>query len=210
MKMSLDLTRAQVADMLGDLLQDEKQDWKTTDLWDKPRDRMPKAQSKWAVRGITLVYVQHHCLGCDAIHTHTSPRILLNMEYVSAEGEILKKVQTMNPLKMDLSEEAYSEAQNNMSTEYLRGEDTDYCISCVESLTYLHFKAVFKDQQKKLEVKANGVRMERMNAIERATKKLKGDKKVNVQTELQQLLESADEVQTESEVQTQPQSEEGK
>lgn len=176
-----DLTRAQAADILGDLLHTADDAWKTNDLFDQPRQRAPAPQPKWVAQGISLVYVQHTCRHCGATHSHTSPKILLNEALVGADGTVMKMHQTVTPKMGTMGNNVLGEIKNRLNIEYLEGEATDFCIECIESFSELELLHLFSTQQHRMETRSTGVRLERVAAIERATKKMQGDKKVDAQ-----------------------------
>lgn len=195
--MSNELTRAQAADILGDLLQTEETSWKTTDLFDQPRERMPAPRPRWVAQGITLVYVQHTCAHCGATHSHTSPKILLNEALLASDGTVMKTHQTVNPKMGILGNNVHGDLKDRLNIEYLEGEATDFCIECIEQFSELELAQLFIRQQARMESKSTGLRLERMAAIERATNKLKGDKKVDKQAELLEDLLTASVVEGE-------------
>lgn len=187
-----DLTRAQAADLLGELLATPDTAWKTNDLFDQPRQRTPAPQPKWVAQGISLVYVQHTCSHCGAVHSHTSPKILLNEALIGADGAVMKTHQTVSPKMGTMGNHVLGELKARINVEYLEGESTDFCIECIESFSEIELLQVFTRQQHRMETRSTGLRLERVAAIERATKKMQGDKKVDAQAAMLEELLTAD------------------
>lgn len=178
--MKTDFTRAEARDFLADLLADET-DIKQQTLFDVPRDYTKKAEPKWTVQGITLVYVTHTCEQCGADHTHTSPKLLLNEALIDADGTVMKTHQTACPKSPDITSGRYAnEAKENVpveslpiSIEYIQGESTDFCSECINELDATDIQRMFVKQQARRVKKAAGDRLERIASAQKTVKKVK-------------------------------------
>lgn len=196
--MNNEFTRAQARDLLADLLADDSDITQQT-LFDAPRVYAAKPMPKWKVQGITLVYVNHTCNHCGAVHTHTSPRLLLNEVLMDADGSVMKVHQTSSPKCSDFHDMLFSsEAKtpvkvDDMSVDYqyIDGEDTDFCSECINEMSVADLQRMFVKQQERRIREAAGQRMER---IAEAQAKVSSDKKANkVVNAIEELL-SADAV----------------